>query len=125
MLREFHQAFGISARTTPAWEDVGEEVRDLRIRLTLEEADEFDTAAREGDIVEVADALGDIVYVAYGSALSYGIDLDAVLVEVHRSNMSKLNAEGQPVLDEGGKVVKSDQYFKPDIAKVLGRDLPE
>ena len=72
-----------------------------------------------GDLVGIADALADIVYVAYGTALTYGIDLDAVLHEVHRSNMSKLGSDGKPLIREDGKVLKSERYFPPDIESVL------
>jgi predicted HAD superfamily Cof-like phosphohydrolase len=71
-------------------------------------------------LIGIADALADIVYVVYGAALTYGIDLDAVLREVHRSNMSKLDSDGKPVLRADGKVLKSDRYVRPDIAAALG-----
>lgn len=78
----------------------------------------------EDDHVEVADALADIVYVAYGTALTYGIDLDAVLQEVHRSNMSKLGPDGRPILREDGKVLKGPGYFPPAIGEVLRTQRP-
>jgi len=84
-----------------------------------EEVGEFVAASEKGDLVGIADALADIVYVVYGTALTYGIDLDAVLREVHRSNMSKLGRDGKPLIREDGKVVKSENYFPPDIASIL------
>jgi predicted HAD superfamily Cof-like phosphohydrolase len=117
---EFHAAFGLPHRLEPSL-DVPADLAELRISLLKEEADEFVSAARAADLREIADALADVVYVAYGTALTYGIDLDAVLAEVHRSNMSKLDAAGRPVLRDDGKVVKSDRYFPPDVDGVLHR----
>lgn len=121
---EFHQAFSLPARQVPGT-DVGEGLARLRVALLEEEAGEFVAASERGDLVGIADALADIVYVAYGTALTYGIDLDAVLREVHRSNMSKLGRDGKPILRDDGKVIKSELYFPPDIAAILshqGRD---
>jgi predicted HAD superfamily Cof-like phosphohydrolase len=84
-----------------------------------EEVGEFVAASEKGDLVGIADALADIVYVVYGTALTYGIDLDAVLREVHRSNMSKLGSDGKPLIRDDGKVIKSEKYAPPDIASVL------
>ncbi len=117
MLRQFHETYGVPIRTKPIAQPPES---DLRTRLLAEEVQEYYDAVAAGDVVEVADALADIVYVAYGSALSHGIDLDAVIAEVHRSNMSKLGADGKPVLREDGKVIKGPGYFRPDIASVIG-----
>jgi predicted HAD superfamily Cof-like phosphohydrolase len=92
----------------------------LRVALLEEEVGEFVAASEKGDLVGIADALADIVYVIYGTALTYGIDLDSVLREVHRSNMSKLGSDGKPLIREDGKVLKSGKHFPPDIASVLG-----
>jgi predicted HAD superfamily Cof-like phosphohydrolase len=121
---EFHAAFGLPMRFEPSI-DVPAELVELRIGLLEEEEQEFVSAARAADLCEIADALADVVYVAYGTALTYGIDLDAVLAEVHRSNMSKLDASGRPVLREDGKVAKSDRYSPPDIDGVLRRQVEE
>ena len=121
---EFHAAFGLPQRSEPSL-DVPVDLVELRISLLEEEAQEFVSAARAADLREIADALADVVYVAYGTALTYGIDLDAVLAEVHRSNMSKLDADGRPVLRTDGKVVKSDRYSPPDIDGVLQRQLED
>jgi predicted HAD superfamily Cof-like phosphohydrolase len=115
-VEEFHRAFGIAVRTAPE-ADIPES--DLRTRLLAEEVQEYYDAVEAGDVVEVADALADIVYVAFGTALNHGIDLDAVLAEVHRSNMSKLGLDGRPILREDGKVIKGPDYFRPDVATAL------
>lgn len=117
MTAEFHRAFEVTVRDTPEWPSP--EDSELRLRLIAEEFQELRDAIAEGDMVAVADALGDLVYVTYGSAVTFGIDLDAVLAEIHASNMSKLDAEGRPIHDAGGKVLKSDLYWPPDIARVL------
>jgi predicted HAD superfamily Cof-like phosphohydrolase len=116
-VRAFHRAFGLPVAQVPTLVDA--ELAGLRKELLREEVQEFTDASDDRDLVEIADALADIVYVAYGSALTYGIDLDAVLAEVHRSNMSKLDADGKPVLRDDGKVLKSDRYSPPDVAATL------
>jgi predicted HAD superfamily Cof-like phosphohydrolase len=120
---EFHAVFRLPVRRTPG-ADIGSELAGLRISLLQEETGEFTAAAEEGDLIGVADALADVVWVAYGTALTYGIDLDSVLREVHRSNMSKLGADGEPVIRADGKVLKSDRYFPPDIRAVLEGQRP-
>ncbi|GLY81594.1 hypothetical protein [Actinoallomurus iriomotensis] len=114
----FHAAFGLPRNDTPTV-DVPAEVAALRVRLLAEEVEEFAAATDDRDIVGIADALADVVYVAYGAAVTYGIDLDAVLAEVHRSNMTKLDADGRVLLREDGKVMKSGRYTPPDVAGVL------
>jgi predicted HAD superfamily Cof-like phosphohydrolase len=114
----FHAAFGLPHSDAPT-ADISADLATLRVRLLAEEVDEFAAATEEGDLVGIADALADIVYVAYGSAITYGIDLDAVLAEVHRSNMTKLDADGRALLREDGKVAKSSLYTPPNIADVL------
>lgn len=108
---EFHRHFGLPARTVPVEHLPPVEV-GLRRRLLAEEFQEYLTAVETGDVVAVADALADMVYVVYGTALHYGIDLDAVLAEVHRSNMTK-------TAHDGGKAVKGPGYQRPDIAAAL------
>jgi len=115
----FHRAFGLPVRERPTGH-VPVEERDLRVRLIQEEADEFTAAAADGDVVAIADALADIVYVTYGTALHYGIDLDAALAEIHRSNMSKLGPGGRAVVRSDGKVLKGPSYEAPDLARALG-----
>lgn len=91
----------------------------MRFSLIDEEFNELVDALGNLDIVEVADALADLVYVIYGAALTIGIDLDACIDEVHRSNMSKLDADGKPIFREDGKILKSDLYEPPNLESVL------
>jgi predicted HAD superfamily Cof-like phosphohydrolase len=116
---EFHRAFNLPMRQSPSTE-IDDDLAKLRVDLLEEEVGEFVTASEKADVIGIADALADIVYVVYGTALTYGIDLDSVLREVHRSNMSKLASDGKPLIREDGKVLKSDRYFPPDIAAALG-----
>jgi predicted HAD superfamily Cof-like phosphohydrolase len=120
---EFHAAFGAARAALP---DAGvpAELAKLRVDLLAEETGEFADATAAGDIVGIADALADIIYVAYGAAIVYGIDLDAVLAEVHRSNMTKLDDQGRAIYREDGKVLKSARYTPPDIKGVLDRQRP-
>ncbi len=115
---QFHGAFGLPVKQSPGVE-IDHDLARLRIDLLEEEVSEFVTASQKEDLVAIADALADIVYVIYGTALTYGIHLDSVLREVHRSNMSKLGGDGKPLLRGDGKVVKSERYFPPDISSVL------
>lgn len=114
----FHEAFGLPRASRPTI-DVPADLAKLRVDLLMEEVGEFADAATARDIVGIADALADILYVAYGAAVTYGIDLDAAVREVHRSNMSKLDEHGKPVYREDGKVLKSARYTPPDIPRVL------
>ncbi|MBL0746727.1 nucleoside triphosphate pyrophosphohydrolase family protein [Nocardioides sp. G10] len=120
---EFHEAFNLPRQPLPD-AHVGDVLAQLRVRLLREETEEFAEGTDERDVVPIADALADVVYVAYGSALTYGIDLDAVIREVHRSNMSKLDVNGQPLLRSDGKVLKSTRYSPPALASVLQGQLP-
>lgn len=115
---EFHRAYELPLRLTPTPE-VGQREAELRQRLIEEEVAELRAAAERSDLVGVADGLADIVYVAYGTAHVYGIDLDAVLAEVHSSNMTKLGSDGRPVRRDDGKILKGPGYRPPDIAAVL------
>lgn len=117
---EFHRGYELPLRALPT-SDIGADQVALRQSLIEEEVAELAAAARQDDIVGVADALADIVYVAYGTAHVYGIDLDAVLAEVHSSNMTKLGADGRPVRRSDGKVLKGPDYRPPDVAGVLER----
>ena len=91
----------------------------LRVDLIKEELDELNNAIKNNDIVEVADALTDILYVTYGAGHSFGINLDKCFEEVQRSNMSKLDEDGKPIFNECGKVMKGPNYFKPNLKKFL------
>ncbi len=114
--------FGLPVRSAPVAdpEVIGPDQVRLRQDLIEEEVGELWTAAQAGDLVEVADALADIVYVAFGTAHVYGIDLDAVLDAVHESNMSKLGADGAPVRRADGKVLKGPGYRPPAVRAALG-----
>ncbi|NEA43140.1 hypothetical protein [Streptomyces sp. SID11385] len=121
-LRAFHTAFDLHQRETPG--TVDERTAALRRTLLAEEFAEVDEAAGEvagdaGALPHFAQELADLVYVTYGTALTHGIDLDAVLAEVHRANMSKLGPDGSPVRRADGKVMKGPHYRAPDIAAVL------
>ena len=91
----------------------------LRLNLIKEEINELEEAINEKNIVEVADALTDILYVTYGAGHAFGIDLDKCFEEVQRSNMSKLDSHGNPIYDKNGKVQKGPNYFKPDLRKII------
>jgi predicted HAD superfamily Cof-like phosphohydrolase len=116
----FHDAFGIQNNYSPTTQ-VSESELELRHRLMAEENDEYLEAAKRGDLVEIADALGDQLYILCGTILKHGMQdkIIEVFEEIQRSNMSKLDADGKPIYREDGKVMKSELYFKPDIAKVL------
>jgi predicted HAD superfamily Cof-like phosphohydrolase len=99
-----------------------EKINSLRLSLIQEELDELTKAMKENDILEVADALTDILYVTYGAGHAFGIDLDKCFDEVQRSNMSKLSKDGKPIYNENGKVMKGPGYFKPDLSKFITKD---
>jgi predicted HAD superfamily Cof-like phosphohydrolase len=117
---EFHNAFKITNRHTPT-ASLSEKEYTLRFNLMKEENEEYLEAAKNGDLVEIADALGDQLYILCGTLNAHGLQhkIAEVFLEIHRSNMSKLDENGQPIYREDGKVMKSDRYFKPDIKKVL------
>ncbi|MGH3753352.1 MAG: MazG nucleotide pyrophosphohydrolase domain-containing protein [Pseudonocardiaceae bacterium] len=119
---EFHAAFNVPRQTQPSI-DVEPALENLRISLLEEEVGELVAAINARDLTGIADALADITYVVYGTALTYGIDLDSVLGEVHRSNMSKLDHDGKPITRADGKVLKSELYSPPDVAAVLRRQV--
>ena len=96
-----------------------EKINSLRINLIQEELDELTKAIKENDILEVADALTDILYVTYGAGHAFGVDLDKCFDEVQKSNMSKLGKDGKPIFNEFGKVMKGPDYFKPDLSKFI------
>ena len=118
MVEEFHQTYGLPVRTMPGL-DVGAGVQNLRKRLMREELDEVCAAVDRGDLIEVADGLADLLYVVCGTAITFGIDLDAVVREVHRSNMTKLGSDGHPIYRADGKVMKGPGFEVPRIAEVL------
>ena len=96
-----------------------DKINSLRLSLIQEELDELNKAIQDKDIIEVADALTDILYVTYGAGHAFGIDLDQCFNEVQNSNMSKLGDDGKPIYNENGKVMKGPNYFKPDLSKYI------
>ncbi|MGB0777785.1 MAG: hypothetical protein ACPGR7_07145 [Flavobacteriaceae bacterium] len=117
----FHKAFGLGIKHKPT-ADLGHAKNLLRFNLMKEENEEYLEAAEQGDLVEVADALGDMLYILCGTIIEHGMQekIEEVFSEIQRSNMSKLGADGKPIYREDGKVLKGPNYFKPDIAKILG-----
>ena len=122
-VREFHKAFDVPI--LPAAQMPHEERRKLRYRILKEEFEEYVAAENDDDLAEVADALGDMAYIIAGTALEYGIPLDRVLDEIHRSNMAKLGPDGKPIKRADGKVIKPDGWQPPNIAAVLSNTREE
>ena len=124
---KFHEVFLIGNEDQPVAE-VGQEVYELRHRLMHEENEEYLEAAQNGDLVEIADALGDMMYILAGTILKHGLHeiIEDVFDEIQRSNMSKLDSDGNPIMRADGKILKGEQYFRPDIAGIFkqkGHDL--
>ena len=121
-VQEFHSTFGLDYHESPR-ANIGNRTIELRHRLMAEENDEYLEAAKNNDLTQVADALGDKLYILCGTILAHGLQHKIVEVfeEIHRSNMSKLDAEGKPIYREDGKIMKSELYFVPDIDAVLTR----
>ena len=120
---KFHDAFGIESADSPSV-NIPEQTILLRHNLMKEENEEYLEAAQKNDLIEVADALGDMLYILCGTILSHGMQhkITEVFKEIQRSNMSKLGPDGKPIYREDGKVLKGPNYFKPDIAAVLEKD---
>jgi len=119
-VEEFHNSFGIENKYAPTIE-VSEADIELRHRLMQEENDEYLEAAKNGDLIEVADALGDMLYILAGTMLKHGMQdkIEDVFEEIQRSNMSKLDENGKAIYREDGKILKSKLYFKPNIKDIL------
>jgi len=113
----FMKTFGQEVKTKPSFGS--DKINKLRIELIKEELDELKEAMDNNDLLEVADALTDILYVTYGAGHAFGIDLDKCFDEVQNSNMSKLGENGEPIYNESGKVMKGPNYFKPDLSKFV------
>ena len=113
----FMKTFGQEVKNKPSFSS--DKINKLRIDLIKEELEELTTAIKSKDLLEVADALTDILYVTYGAGHAFGIDLDKCFDEVQNSNMSKLSEEGKPIYNESGKVMKGPNYFKPDLSKFV------
>ena len=116
-VKKFMETFGQEVKSTPSFSS--DKINMLRYNLIREELDEFKQALDNNDLLEVADALTDILYVTYGAGHAFGINLDKCFEEVQNSNMSKLGEDGKPIYNEAGKVMKGPNYFKPDLSKYL------
>jgi predicted HAD superfamily Cof-like phosphohydrolase len=113
----FMKIFGQEVKTKPSFST--EKINSLRYNLIKEELEELKVAMENKDLLEVADALTDILYVTYGAGHAFGIDLDKCFEEVQNSNMSKLGEDNKPIYNESGKVMKGPKYFKPDLTKFI------
>ena len=116
-VKKFMTTFGQEVKTNPSF--ASDKINLLRYELIKEELDEFKVALENNNLLEVADALTDILYVTYGAGHAFGIDLDKCFEEVQNSNMSKLDVNGKPIYNESGKVMKGPNYFKPDLSKFV------
>ena len=119
-VKEFHKAFKLDYLDKPK-ADLGMDKNKLRFNLMKEENEEYFEAANNNDMVEVADALGDMLYILCGTIIEHGMEhkIDEIFKEIQNSNMSKLGADGSPIYREDGKVLKGPNYFKPDIEGIL------
>lgn len=119
-VKKFHTAFKIGYSLTPT-NDLGENKNLLRFNLMKEENEEYLEAVQNNDLVEIADALGDMLYILCGTIIEHGLQdkIEAVFDEIQRSNMSKLGVDGQPIYREDGKVMKGPNYFKPNFEEIL------
>ena len=116
-VKTFMKIFGQEVKTKPSFST--EKINSLRYDLIKEELEELKVAMANKDLLEVADALTDILYVTYGAGHAFGIDLDKCFEEVQNSNMSKLGENNKPIYNESGKVMKGPKYYKPDLAKFI------
>ncbi len=121
-VKKFHSAFGLGINESPV-ANLGKEKNLLRFNLMKEENEEYLQAANNNDLVEVADALGDMLYILCGTIIEHGMQhkIEEVFDEIQSSNMSKLGADGKPIYREDGKVLKGPNYFKPDLYSVLNK----
>ena len=116
-VKTFMETFGQEVKTKPSFST--DKINNLRYGLIKEELEELKEAMENKDLLEVADALTDILYVTYGAGHAFGIDLDKCFEEVQSSNMSKLGEDGKPIYNEFGKIMKGPKYFKPDLTKFV------
>ena len=117
-VKDFHDTFGLNYNDSPTV-DLGKKIIELRFNLMKEENEEYIEAARNNDIIEIADALGDMLYILCGTIIEHGMCdiIEDVFDEIQKSNMSKLGADGKPIYREDGKVMKGPNYFKPNFSK--------
>ena len=117
---EFMKTFGQEVKNKPSFST--DKINQLRVSLIQEELDELKEAMSNNDLLEVADALTDLLYVTYGAGHAFGINLDKCFEEVQNSNMSKLGKDGKPIYNEFGKVMKGPNYFKPNLGKFIKKN---
>lgn len=121
-VRYFHEVFQCHMEPTPVAE-LPSDISEWRIRMLMEELEEYRAAVRDNDIVEIADALTDMLYVLLGTFITHGLQdiAEALFDEVHRSNMSKLDEQGKPITRNDGKVLKSERFSKPDLQSIIAK----
>lgn len=120
---QFNEVYGLGIENEPI-SDLPKKIIDLRYNLMKEENEEYLQAAKENDLVEIGDALGDMLYILCGTIISHGFQdkMESIFDEIQRSNMSKLGEDGKPIYREDGKVMKGPNYFKPNLTKILSTD---
>ena len=119
-VKKFHESFSIENKEEPT-ANISERTFNLRFKLMQEENQEYLEACKNGDLNEIADALGDMMYILCGTILAHGLQnkIELIFEEIQKSNMSKLDKHGNPIYREDGKILKSSNYFKPNISKIL------
>ena len=120
---KFHEAFRLGIENKPQ-ANLSEKIVELRYNLMKEENEEYLQAAQDNDLIEIGDALGDMLYILCGTIIAHGFQdkMEAIFEEIQRSNMSKLDTDGKPIYREDGKVMKGPNYFKPDLEKIITAD---
>jgi len=119
----FHEAYEIEINQKPT-ANLPDQISTLRFNLMKEENEEYLNAAKDGDLIEVGDALGDMLYILCGTIIAHGFQnkIEAIFDEIQRSNMSKLGADGKPIYRDDGKVMKGPNYFKPNLKKIFDKN---
>ena len=120
---KFHESYGLAIGHNPK-ANLPENISELRFNLMKEENEEYLQAAQDEDLIEIGDALGDMLYILCGTIIAHGFQdkIESIFDEIQRSNMSKLGADGKPIYRKDGKVMKGPNYFKPDLKKILKKD---
>lgn len=120
---KFHESYGLGIEHTPK-ANLPKNISELRFNLMKEENEEYLQAAQDEDLIEIGDALGDMLYILCGTIIAHGFQdkIESIFDEIQRSNMSKLGADGKPIYRKDGKVMKGPNYFKPDLKKILIKD---
>ena len=120
---KFHESYGLRIEHTPK-ANLPNNISELRFNLMKEENEEYLQAAQDQDLIEIGDALGDMLYILCGTIIAHGFQdkIESIFDEIQRSNMSKLGADGKPIFRKDGKVMKGPNYFKPDLKKILVKD---